>query len=42
VRSPKHEKVLREEWAEAQKNGIDFSGVKYSAYKKKNDEASTF
>ena len=29
VRSPKHEHVLREQWAEAQKVGIDFSNVQF-------------
>jgi hypothetical protein len=29
VRSPKHERILREEWAEAQKTGIDFSKVQF-------------
>ena len=29
VRSAKHEKVLREEWDEAQKMGVDFSSVHF-------------
>jgi hypothetical protein len=29
VRSPKHERILREEWTEAQKTGIDFSKVQF-------------
>jgi hypothetical protein len=29
VRSEKHERILREEWAEAQKVGIDFSSVQF-------------
>ena len=31
VRSKKREKILRQEWAEAQKIGVDFSGVQYEA-----------
>jgi hypothetical protein len=29
VRSPKHEKILREDWAEAQRVGVDFSSVHF-------------
>jgi len=29
VRSAKHERILRDEWEEAQKVGIDFSGVQF-------------
>jgi hypothetical protein len=29
VRSPKHEEILRTEWVEAQKVGIDFSNVQF-------------
>jgi len=29
VRSAKHEKILREEWAEAEKVGVDFSIVHF-------------
>jgi len=29
VRSKKHEQILREEWDEAQKTGVDFSTVHF-------------
>jgi len=29
VRSPKHEKVLRKEWEEAEKVGVDFSHMQW-------------
>jgi len=29
VRSAKHEKILREEWAEAERVGVDFSTVRF-------------
>ena len=29
VRSAKHERILRDEWTEAQKVGIDFSNVQF-------------
>jgi hypothetical protein len=38
VRSPKHERILREEWAEAQKTGIDFSKVQFDKLWAKESE----
>jgi hypothetical protein len=29
VRSKKHEKILRKEWEDAQKQGVDFSKVEF-------------
>jgi hypothetical protein len=38
VRSPKHERILREEWDEAQKVGIDFSTVQFDKLLVREDE----
>jgi len=32
VRSPKREKILRQEWADAQKEGIDFTHVQFDKF----------
>ena len=37
-RSEKHAKILREEWAEAQKVGIDFSKIQFDKLVMKDEE----